>query len=410
MEKIDANELTNYISNRKCESRANSYSALLKRERLSKDLTLEEVASGICSVSYLSKVENNQIDAKEDYIRFLFDRLSIDYDHAKDNDYAKLLSDVVECYYYNDNDKICKINKKIDYSLFDCDASLISIFYNLVNVNYSDALKALEEVDSVKSCLSEYAFLVYVFLLGEYSIKNYEYYDGYKYLKTLDDYNIKDPILKNLIYADKIICCFHCKKFFELINTYRRFQLDLEITIPLERRNQLDLMYKIILGLDDSSTKSELLSFAMKNIESNALENTYLALLGLIKFGYYNDVIDIIESSGIFLRCDIFALYGCAIVKAGLKSKYLGFLQLSTKIEVDNTDNQHYKFIEFLKMIMEKNDKITMYEYIRYKALSYSKMYPHILYDDVIGKEYVDLLISFSKYKDSTNFLKERFD
>ena len=130
--------------------------------------------------------------------------------------------------------------------------------------------------------------------------------------------------------------------------------------------------------------------------------------MGLCKFRTFHDVIDIIESSGLYLRSDICALYGFAILESGLRSKYLGFLQLIQKIESVPNDKCHLKFIELAKMKMENCDKVSLYEFVRYNALSFSNLYPHNLYDEFYGREYVDLLVKFSKYKDSTLFLREK--
>lgn len=50
---------------------------VLKRERIKKNLKLLNVAQGICSVSHLSKIENNTTEASEEVINLLIDRLNI---------------------------------------------------------------------------------------------------------------------------------------------------------------------------------------------------------------------------------------------------------------------------------------------------------------------------------------------
>ncbi|MFC4182655.1 helix-turn-helix domain-containing protein [Saccharococcus thermophilus] len=50
----------------------------LKLTRLKKEMTQEEVAEGIISVSYLSKIENNQVTPSEEVLHLLYQRLGID--------------------------------------------------------------------------------------------------------------------------------------------------------------------------------------------------------------------------------------------------------------------------------------------------------------------------------------------
>ena len=51
--------------------------SLIKQHRKFKNLTLEDLAQGICSVSYLSKIEHNSINASDEIYRLLGERLSI---------------------------------------------------------------------------------------------------------------------------------------------------------------------------------------------------------------------------------------------------------------------------------------------------------------------------------------------
>ena len=51
--------------------------SMLKHSRLNKNLTLEDVSKDICSISYLCKVENNQIVPSEKNKPKLFERLEI---------------------------------------------------------------------------------------------------------------------------------------------------------------------------------------------------------------------------------------------------------------------------------------------------------------------------------------------
>ncbi|MCP3027397.1 helix-turn-helix domain-containing protein [Halobacillus sp. A5] len=50
---------------------------LIKQHRKFKDMTLEELADGICSASYLSKIEHNTMNASDEIYRLLGERLNI---------------------------------------------------------------------------------------------------------------------------------------------------------------------------------------------------------------------------------------------------------------------------------------------------------------------------------------------
>lgn len=54
-----------------------NYGNLIKIERLRQDMKQAVLARGICSVSYLSKIENNQTSPSEEVLEMLFDRLGL---------------------------------------------------------------------------------------------------------------------------------------------------------------------------------------------------------------------------------------------------------------------------------------------------------------------------------------------
>ncbi|WP_394188820.1 helix-turn-helix domain-containing protein [Paenisporosarcina quisquiliarum] len=57
----------------------NNIGLLIKMSRIQQNMKQVTLAKGICSTSYLSKIENNQTVPSEDVIKLLIDRLGIDY-------------------------------------------------------------------------------------------------------------------------------------------------------------------------------------------------------------------------------------------------------------------------------------------------------------------------------------------
>lgn len=79
--------------------------SLIKQHRKFKNLTLEELARGICSVSYLSKIEHNTINASDEIYRLLGERLNIkltDINQEFDEDIYKDLLEWHEAIQYRD--------------------------------------------------------------------------------------------------------------------------------------------------------------------------------------------------------------------------------------------------------------------------------------------------------------------
>ncbi len=73
------------------------------------------MAKGICSVSYLSKLENNAIKPSEDYVRALLERVNINYDDIAKNNYDTEILEVVKLYFYGNTEEIKKF--MIDFTM-----------------------------------------------------------------------------------------------------------------------------------------------------------------------------------------------------------------------------------------------------------------------------------------------------
>lgn len=410
MFRINVNELSAITKARNKNNHFNVYSSIIKRERLLQNMTLEETAAGICSVSYLCKLENNQIEPRTEYIKFLFERLAIDYSLVKSNDYETILREIIRCYFYEDYGKIEDIIKTIDFSLFDCNAILCKIFLLLSNHLEEEASKLLEEVDTVKNCLSDYGAIIFGFLISEYYIKTNQFHEAYKCLYSICDDYIDDDNLQYLLDEDKIICAFHTKKHFEAERLINKLLNSVNISYPTSRRAKINIINSIILGLDESTTKLDILTFIKTN--KNVIDdydNYYLAILGLIKLKMFHEVIEIIENSGLYVRCGILALYGAAIYCLKLTNKYLAFIELSKVVQKESPNDQNMKFIEFMTKYIQNEDKIVLYEYLKFDALVFSDKYPHVLFDELYLNNYLDLLVSLSKYKDATILLKDSY-
>jgi HTH-type transcriptional regulator, quorum sensing regulator NprR len=93
----------------------------IKYYRVNKKMTQEELASGIISVSYLSKIENNQVETSMDIIALLCEKLEISPELPVDSDIPDLCMD----FFRNLLDRSIDDSKKL-YSILEPDIESIS--------------------------------------------------------------------------------------------------------------------------------------------------------------------------------------------------------------------------------------------------------------------------------------------
>ena len=97
MAKGKPNNKNNNLNNKK-------YGILLKRKRLEMKKTLEEVSKGVCTVSYLSRIENNMVDVDESYFFSLFKKLNMDFNLIKEEKENELFTELFKCYLQENDD------------------------------------------------------------------------------------------------------------------------------------------------------------------------------------------------------------------------------------------------------------------------------------------------------------------
>ena len=86
----------------------NNIGLLIKMARIQQNMKQVSLAKGICSTSYLSKIENNQTIPSEDVLQLLLERLELDYEDLSTEQENEFLADLYLLY----KEAIIERNKK----------------------------------------------------------------------------------------------------------------------------------------------------------------------------------------------------------------------------------------------------------------------------------------------------------
>jgi HTH-type transcriptional regulator, quorum sensing regulator NprR len=167
--------------------------------RQQKGMTQEELSKGICSVPYLSKIENNKITANEEIIVLLLSRLGLSYDNiiseqkqlnedilawyqaiidrdtSQADQYAHSLSEKIEF--------IENINLVIHYKL-------TLLRYHLYKNQLSSALELIDYFTKIKGKLTNGQLLYFYCFYGIYLCMNQQYEEGiqkFEMAKSISD-------------------------------------------------------------------------------------------------------------------------------------------------------------------------------------------------------------------------------
>ncbi len=134
----------------------NFIGSFLKLKRIEKGITQEELCEGICTPSYLSRIENNHVVADENIYKLLFHKLGIDYENINET-YSEVNERIENLY----RDMIHKKNLKENiYELKRLSSALCdecSLKYEIV---YSRYLLMNGEVDKAGKILNNLSYIL----------------------------------------------------------------------------------------------------------------------------------------------------------------------------------------------------------------------------------------------------------
>ncbi|MBB3906996.1 helix-turn-helix domain-containing protein [Anoxybacteroides rupiense] len=167
--------------------------------RQQKGMTQEELSKGICSVPYLSKIENNKITANEEIIVLLLSRLGLSYDNIV-SEQKQLNEDILAWYQAiidrdtNQADQYAQsLSEKIEFIEninLVIHYKLTLLRYHLYKNQLSSALELIDYFTKIKGKLTNGQLLYFYCFYGIYLCMNQQYEEGiqkFEMAKSISD-------------------------------------------------------------------------------------------------------------------------------------------------------------------------------------------------------------------------------
>lgn len=146
---------------------------IVKRERIKKGMSQAELASGICSNTYLSKYENGKIELVEEMVSDICEKLDLSY-YCNDEisrEIIEIIERVNSLILLKQYDDIVELKSDIidlkeNYQCFDLDICYGK--YSVVNRDYIESKEIIESLDSQLYNFSNNQLLEYIHLVVMY--------------------------------------------------------------------------------------------------------------------------------------------------------------------------------------------------------------------------------------------------
>jgi transcriptional regulator with XRE-family HTH domain len=387
--------------------RGHQYSQVIKAERIKHNMTLEEMAKGICSVSYLCKVENQDIVPAEDYVHSLFERVNIDYKNLVDSEADVELNTIIEAYFLCDFEKVKDYYLSVNWKVNNANVYLSRSFYFLVNKEYDKFKQEIALLDEIKKSLTEEQAILLLFLVCSYYVITHQFHEAYKYTCCLEIINITNPKIRAMSYEQRVFVAYQMRRYPQMLRAFEVLKKEYFISYPSKRQILIELTYQLFRGKD----YPELSAKAAKRISFESLSNLcdidiiYFKYLVLLAAKEYKMVYEEIKEYSLSDQARFLALIGYCAYQLRNDEYQNQFLQLIPQVTYNTDDTIHHKFIKFLEIKFTATKTYDLLEYLKYDVIPYSYNYLHKFYNQIYQEEYIDILCKLSRYKEAVYYM-----
>lgn len=173
--------------------------AEIKRHHLALSKTLQSIASDDCSVSYLCKIERNQVKPSPRYLREICKKVNISEDKMNYLLSSKdLVEEAVKIYYFKNDEEVINHLKSLE-GLDNYRIEIVRLIFALTTNDISQASQSISKVWRLISSLADFDLMIFAGFYGVYKYLTKEYVEAADYLKLALDFNFAVPYFKPII-------------------------------------------------------------------------------------------------------------------------------------------------------------------------------------------------------------------
>ena len=381
--------------------------SFIKEKRKELKVTQDEISTGICSISYLSKIENNQIIPNDFYVKEIMEKLDVDQAiYSRSLKEKVYLEKMISAYFFMEDsiqEKVYNDIKEIEHNLV---INLCKLGYT-VYYGLNDENQYVMMLEHLVNNMSDYEVKVYLFFACIYFISNEKYKTALELIVLNEKLSSNNEFLDGMFFE----ISYHVKQrllikncstedYYSAMNIYNKYHnvkrilflaLNKARNISLENPgNALEILKTIkVKGM---SQKIIDLYFLTKAEVLYNLERYTESTLALKKMSDLSDY---------YLRKMTLLLRNCLVAKD--YDMISNIKQLVSKYKPSKNEMKSKVFYHYLLQNNETDRK----EYLRDIAIPFSIKIEDY---DSLG-EYTDnvmkICINNSRYKEATQYYRK---
>ncbi len=378
----------------------------LKRRRIELGMTLETVSEGICSTSYLSKIENCQVEVDRSYFQLLFEKLKIKYDDMLEIRKFPIYQEFVKAYLMKDYkfiyEKVNEITENINYC--ETEVEILVVLYNIIEGHYGEAFDGIHRLEIIRTTLTDEELEVLNFLTLLYHYKISDYHIVRESLDELYRLNLTNEIIKaaiNDVILDYYFDINDYGNFNYLYNQIRNTDC-FKLIVRLSLKHQLqELVVRCNNPFELVNSQFDLIRENL-NVENEDLFDYYYSLMLIKKKEYLEAYKYLINKK---LNQELLALCGIAINHLNdinLSVEFLNILRDFNFVKF----GAYYEFLEYLRLKLEQFGYLHLYGYLKNILFNEHNILNNKTFFNEEMNDFLDIAFELGKYKETLKLLK----
>jgi len=367
--------------------------SILKHHRLKRNLTLEDSAEGICSISYLSKIENSLIRPSPKYLLQLEERYQANF-QFENTHHTEILQQLIENIFYQH----AEFMDEETFEEENYQTKLNHLGYFVSHHNYLRAKEKHNELNPYIKNLNDLELAFYIYLTAIILVQEGRLYEAFTLL-YFPKVDIKNIYLNTLIDIQKICLATRMHHHPYISLNYESLLTNLIENEFYDQVHQIKFFY--LQYLMDYIPENKLENYLTKSKHINKEQLQYLKAKYLYQQMQYEAAYDMInELVSIDFKSYILGLMILNKLKA---KKIINKLLL---MHFESYDDHYQTFINYLKIKYSNGQNVeSQIEFIRSQVLKYRDLPDEVMYLNFWYEEGYQYFKDIGYYKDATTLM-----
>jgi transcriptional regulator with XRE-family HTH domain len=376
------------------------YGQIIKKRRLELNYTQEYLAAAICSNTYISKAENNQVVIGDDQLMRIMERLEISPNQfAKPETLFYYIEKIIQYFYYGDLEAYERLMKKVEGYDFHAVIELIKMGYYILNKEYKKAIDIYHLSLNYLSSLDDLAFQVFLVFASQATYRLKQFSLSKSLIESSILVNHSNCMLSSLIDYCKFMVYSKLHYHRQATILFSKLMIELGDMGNIDLINDVVMMNAINKEYANEGTNLSGYNHLFAMVDSDMV-NEYLLLKSINEDNpkYYISKMESKDNMSYMIGLYLMA-------KQALKHKRMDdYQQINQEIS-----ELHYKVkskidFNYLLDLEKKQDLVKLKEYLVNPCLKEAINKQDIYIMKKTTERIVDILQSRSRYKDGLNY------